>query len=179
MAGRVRFHINTLAHTKTHTHTHCAGLSGLQRRSAVMSPRPTAPTICEPSSSSRAAFSKPHTRAGEEDRLGRDLALCASKQKSVGTMNNKSIQKKKSLSLVLSLFDGELGAGGEQLLAKKEARTYGLRLPGNDRQQQPRPTVYVDWSRHNNLWTKWAPSAGKRCKHWLNSCVLEFDRVQK
>lgn len=40
-------------------------------------------------------FSKPHTRGREEDRLGRDLALCESKQKSLGTMNNKSIQKKK------------------------------------------------------------------------------------
>lgn len=40
-------------------------------------------------------FSKPHTRGSEEDRLGRDLALYASKQKSLGTMNNKSIQKKK------------------------------------------------------------------------------------
>lgn len=51
------------------------------------------------SSSSRALLSKPHTRGREEDRLGRDLALCESKQKSLGTMNNKSIQKKKSLSL--------------------------------------------------------------------------------
>lgn len=74
-------------------------------------------------------FSKPHTRGREEDRLGRDLALCESKQKSLGTMNNKSIQKKKE-----SLFEGgETSAGGEQLLAKSRACTSALWLPGNTR----------------------------------------------
>lgn len=72
-------------------------------------------------------FSKPHTRG---DRLGRDLALCESKQKSLGTMNNKSIQKKKSLSLK---GGGEPSADGEQLLAKSRACTSALWLPGNTR----------------------------------------------
>lgn len=93
MAGRVWFYTNT------HTQIHTAGLSGLQCRSIIMSPHPTRPTICELSTSSWAVFPKPHTRGREENRLGRDLALCESKQKSLGTMNNKSIQKKKRVSL--------------------------------------------------------------------------------
>lgn len=73
-------------------------------------------------------FSKPHTRGSEEDRLGRDLALYASKQKSLGTMNNKSIQKKtkKKQKSEGSLFGAELSAGGEQLLAKKGLKNCGL-----------------------------------------------------
>lgn len=79
-------------------------------------------------------FSKPHTRGREEDRLGRDLALCESKQKSLGTMNNKSIQKKKKESH----FGGEPSAGGEQLLAKEGLHLCTVAAGQHNREHQPR-----------------------------------------
>lgn len=65
--------------------------------------------------SSPLVFSKPHTRGGEEEGPGRDLALYESKQKSASTRNNKSIQKKKKKNNV-SL--GGRASNSEQLLAK-------------------------------------------------------------
>lgn len=63
--------------------------------------------------SSPLVFSKPHTREGEEEGQGRDLALYESKQKSASTRNNKSIQKKKKSNVSL----GGRASNSEQLLA--------------------------------------------------------------
>lgn len=85
-------------HKRTHKHTH------------------TPPLRSEWLFWSWAVFSKPHTRGREENNLGWDLALCGSKHKSLGTMNNKSIQKNKGVSLFLE------GAGGSAVSKKKEKK---------------------------------------------------------
>lgn len=111
MAGRVRFQseyacLRACARTRR----------PLQRRSAVMSRCPTRSGVCKLSSLHSVAFSKPHTPGREHDRLGRDLALCATKQKSLGTINNKSIQKKRSFS---PLRENKV-QGRKQLLGEKK-----------------------------------------------------------
>lgn len=75
-------------------------------------------------------FSKPHARGREEHRLGQDLALCESKQKSLGTMNNKSIERKKKKKKSLS-FGGRGERRRGTAVTRKRACTYALLLPGN------------------------------------------------
>lgn len=77
----------------TFAHTETAGLSGFQGRSEVVS-RPTKVLFV----SSPLVFSKPHATGRGEEGAGGDWALCEPKQKSLSTMNNKSIQKKKNPS---------------------------------------------------------------------------------
>lgn len=83
-------------------------------------------------------FSKPHARGREEHRLSQDLALSESKQKSLDTMNNKSIEEKKES---LSFWGGEPSAGGEQLLPK---RGLALMLSGCRATQQAAPAKSAD-----------------------------------
>lgn len=104
-------------------------------------------------------FSKPHMSGREEDRLGRDLALCESKQKSLGTMNNKSIQKKKSLS-----FEENSNAGGEQLLAK---RGLALMHCGCWATQQAAPAKVYMQSEADTVTTKQNEFPQQGCGCWV------------